>query len=69
MALLRKSIRRVSLNIAGRIRGRNKSAGGTGAKNNTGGGIVGGDAVDGKNEFDLIPHCGLVSDLKCNESG
>lgn len=36
MALLRKSIRRVSLNIAGRIRERNKSAGGKGARNNTG---------------------------------
>lgn len=36
MALLRKSIRMVNLNIAGRMRERNKSAGGKGARNNTG---------------------------------
>lgn len=36
MALLRKSIRRVSLNIAGRIRERNKSAGGEVVENNAG---------------------------------
>lgn len=36
MALLRKSITRVSLNIAGRIRERNKSADGKGVRNNIG---------------------------------